>query len=177
MRIDISDIKTIPGAKLMIDESGVIPDLKNTSGAISITGPVAFKGVLTNINGMLSLKGEATCIYETQCDYCTKPITRELRVTIDEVLVETDGSGGDMIESDEYTYQGNLVVLDKILSDNAVLSMPMRHRCKKDCRIICPECGEPATGMGCGCNEEQSVDPRRAPLKKLIENKNTEDAD
>lgn len=177
MKIDISDIKLIPGSELAIDESGIIPDLKNIFDAISITGPVTFKGVITNINQLLSLKGEATCIYEVQCDYCAKPITRELRVEIDEVLVETYGSGGDMTESDEYTYQGNWVVLDKILSDNVALSMPMSHRCGQDCRIICPKCGEPATGMGCGCNAEQAVDPRLAPLKKLIENQNAEDAD
>jgi len=177
MKIDISEVKLIPGAELVINESGIIPDLENIFGSISITRPVTFKGVITNIDKLLTLKGEATCIYETQCDYCAKPITRELKVAIDEVLVETDGSGGEMTESDEYTYQGNWVVLDKILSDNVALSMPMRHRCGQDCKIICPKCGEPATGMGCGCNDEQSVDPRLAPLKKLIENKNTEDAD
>jgi len=177
MKIDISDVKIIPGSELVIDESGIIPDLENIFGAISITGPVAFKGILSNINELMSLKGEATCIYKTQCDYCTEPITRELRVAIDEVLVETDEGNAEMTESDEYTYQGNWIILDKILSDNIALSMPMRHRCGQDCKIICPECGEPVTGMGCGCSDKQPVDPRLAALKKLIDNQNADDAD
>lgn len=174
MKIDISDIKTIPGSELVIDESGVILDLKDIFNVILVVGTVAFKGVLSNIYERLSLKGVVTCTYETQCDYCTKPIIRELRVAIDEVLIETNEGMEGMAESDEYTYQGNWVVLDKIISDNIVLSMPMRHRCKQECKIICPKCGKPVTGLGCDCIDKHPIDPRLAALEKLIENQNVD---
>lgn len=177
MKIDISDVKVITGSELVIDESDIIPDLKNIFDAISVTEPVYFKGVLSNMTELLSLKGKVTCIYQTKCDYCTKPIAKKLQVTIDEVLVETDEGIENMTESDEYTYQGNQIVLDKILSDNIVLSMPMRHRCGEDCKIICPKCGEPVTGIGCGCNDKQPIDPRLVALKKLIDNQNADAAD
>lgn len=177
MKIDISDVKVILGSELVIEESDIIPDLKNIFDAISVTEPVCFKGVLSNMTELLSLKGKVTCTYETKCDYCTKPIAKKLQVAIDEVLVETDEGIENMTESNEYTYQGNQIVLDKILSDSIVLSMPMRHRCGEDCKIICPKCGEPVTGIGCGCNDKQPIDPRLVALKKLIDNQNADAAD
>lgn len=176
MKIDISLVKTVPGTELEIYESAIIPSLKDINGTVSVNSPVTFKGVLTNQNELLSLEGEATCVYETQCDYCIKPITRSFNVTINEALIETEDDGESMTESDEYTYQGNWIVLDKILFDNIVLSIPMHHRCDEECKIICPKCGEPVTGTGCGCYDRDPVDPRLAPLKKLVNNKNANDA-
>lgn len=174
MKVDISAVVKIAGAELKINESGIIDDLSDVYGVISVAGPVAFKGVLTNLNGLLHLKGEAVCTYNTRCDYCNKSITRELRVRISEDLVEEHN---DNREDDQFTYNGNWLNLDKILSDNIALAMPMNHRCSEDCQIICPKCGEPVTGKGCGCNQEQPIDPRLAALKDLLDKKHTDTAD
>ena len=72
------------------------------------------------------LQGDAVCTYSTRCDYCNRQISRELRVKISEDLVEEQNVSD---EEDQYTYSGNWLHLDKILSDHIVLAMPMHHRC------------------------------------------------
>ncbi|NLM28432.1 MAG: DUF177 domain-containing protein [Clostridiaceae bacterium] len=165
MRIDISKVIKTPGSKMEIYEAGIIENMKNIYGLISVTGPVVFKGSLNNINGMLRLNGKACCTYETQCDICGNKITRDLQADIHEVLVKEQTEHDD----DQYVYKDNWLELDKILSDNIVLSLPMSHRCSDKCDIICTGCGKPVTGTGCGCEDEQPIDPRLVVLKELIE--------
>lgn len=175
MMIDISAVLKVAGSEMKINESFVIEDLTDIYGVISVTEPVTFNGVISNINGLLHLEGDVVCTYNTRCDYCNKPISRELRVKISEDLVE---EGSDRKEDDDqYTYSGNWLYLDKILSDSIVLAMPMHHRCSENCQIICPKCGKPVTGEGCGCNLDQPIDPRLAALKDLFDKKQNDTAD
>lgn len=173
MVIDISAVVKVAGAELKINESGIIEDLSDVYGVISVAGPVAFNGVVANLDGLLHLEGDAVCTYNTRCDYCNKQITRELRVRISEDLVEEQSDR----EEDQYTYVGNWLHLDKILSDNIALAMPMHHRCSENCHIICQKCGEPVTGKGCGCKQDQPIDPRLAALKDFMDKKHTDTAD
>jgi uncharacterized protein len=172
MKIDISAVNKVSGAELKINESGIIEDLKDVFGFISITGPVVFKGVLTNRKELLRLEGEAHCTYKTQCDRCGGPITRTHRVTIREDLFEKvtdDETGHD--DEEYFSYQGNWLDLGKILSDNIALTLPMQHLCKGQCEILCQKCGKPVTGLGCDCEGRQQIDPRLAVLKDFINNK------
>ncbi|HEY8500901.1 MAG TPA: DUF177 domain-containing protein [Clostridia bacterium] len=166
MRIDISDVIKTPGSEIEINEAGTIGNLKDIYGLISVTGPVVFEGSLANINGLLRLNGKAFCTYETICDICGNKITRDLQVGIDEDLIKGQTEN---IDDDQFVYKDNWLVLDKILSDNIVLNLPMSHRCSDNCGIICPGCGKPVTGTRCGCEDEQPIDPRLVVLKKLID--------
>jgi len=174
MLVDISAVVKVAGSELKINESGIIDDLTDIYGVISVVGPVSFNGIIANLDGVLHLEGDAVCTYSTRCDFCNKQITRELRVKISEDLVDEQNGNDD---EDQYTYSGNWLNLDKMLSDQIVLAMPMHHRCSEDCRIICEKCGEPVTGNGCGCNTDQPIDPRLAALKDLIDNKHTDTAE
>ncbi|NLM11858.1 MAG: DUF177 domain-containing protein [Clostridiaceae bacterium] len=174
MIVDISAVVKVAGAELKINESGIIDDLSDIYGVISVVGPVAVNGIISNLDGVLHLEGDAVCTYSTRCDYCNRQISRELRVKISEDLVEEQNVSD---EEDQYTYSGNWLHLDKILSDHIVLAMPMHHRCGDDCQIICEKCGEPVTGNGCGCSMDQPIDPRLAALKDLIDKKHTDTAE
>lgn len=176
MRIDISSVNKTAGAELTINESGIIDDLKDVFGSISVSEPVKFQGTLTNRIELLHLDGEAQCIYETRCDNCAEPIKRLHRVEIHEDLFE-EQPDGQKPDEEQFTYQGNWLELDKILSDNIALTLPMHHRCDQKCAIICPECGEPVTGSGCGCQKDQRIDPRLAALKDFIEKQQADKAD
>jgi len=176
MRIDISAVKKTAGAKLSINESGIIDDLKDVFGVIWITQPVIFRGTLTNLAQVLRLEGEVQCTYETRCDICGETLTRVHRTVIQEDLVEEMPDGGKPDE-DQFTYQGNWLELDKILSDNIALTLPMHHRCEKQCQILCPDCGETVTGSGCGCDKNQRIDPRLAALKDYVKRQQADKAD
>ncbi len=176
MRIDISAVNKTAGAELAINESGVIDDLKDVFGVISVTQPVVFRGTLTNQAQLLRLDGEVQCTYETRCDFCGEPLTRVHRAAVHEDLFE-EVPNGDKPNEDQFTFQGNWLVLDKILSDTIALTLPMHHECENQCQILCPECGEPVTGSGCGCNKDQRIDPRLAALKDFVVRQQADKAD
>ncbi|MBP7175366.1 MAG: DUF177 domain-containing protein [Thermoclostridium sp.] len=176
MRIDISAVNRVAGTQLTISESGIIADLNDVFGVISVTQPVVFNGTLTNQAQLLRLDGEAQCTYETRCDFCAEPIQRVHRVGVHEDLFE-EKPDGEKHDEDQFTYQGNWLELDKILSDNIAMTLPMHHRCKEQCQIMCSECGEPVTGSGCGCDKDQRIDPRLAALKDLVDKQQADKAD
>lgn len=176
MRIDISAVNKTAGAEMEINVSGVIEDLKDVFGIISITEPVAFKGTLTNQKELLRLEGEARCTYETRCDNCASPLKRQHRVIIQEDLFE-ENPDDPKTDDEQFTYQGNWLELDKILSDNIALTLPMQNRCEQPCAIICPECGKPVTGSGCDCDKDNRIDPRLAALKDFIDHQQADKAD
>ncbi len=175
MKIDISSVVKNAESKLQINESGIIEDLKDVFGTVSVTKPVAFNGTLVNVKGMLYLEGKVLCTYDTQCDHCMAEMTRNLQVDIQEDLLEGD-EGREGTEKDRFVYKGNWLILDKILADNIALALPMHHRCAQECAVICPKCGQPITGKGCDCSGDQSIDPRLAALKDLLDDKKADTA-
>ncbi len=177
MKIDISAVVKTAGAKLEINESGIIDDLKDVYGGIRVAEPVAFKGILVNINGLLYLKGKTECKYKTQCDFCAAPLEETINVMIEEVLAEAKQARELSIDEDHYFYQGNCLLLDKILSDSIMLAFPMHHRCRQNCAVICPKCGKPVTGKACGCADDQPIDPRLAALKELYDHQHADTAE
>lgn len=176
MRIDISAVNKTAGAELSINESGIIDDLKDVFGVIWVTQPVVFKGTLANQAQLLRLDGEVQCTYETRCDFCGESLLRVHRAAVHEDLFE-EQPDEDKPDEDHFTYQGNWLELDKILSDNIALTLPMHHRCENKCQILCPECGEPVTGSGCGCDKDQRIDPRLAALKDFVVRQQADKAD
>lgn len=176
MKIELSAVNKTAGAELFINESGIIDDLKDVFGVISVTQPVVFKGTLVNQVQLLRLDGEVQCIYETRCDFCGEPLQRVHQAAVHEDLFE-ERPDGEKTSEDQFTYQGNWLELDKILSDTIALTLPMHHRCEDQCQILCPECGEPVTGSGCGCDKDQRIDPRLAALKDLIVKQQADKAD
>lgn len=174
MRVDISEVIMTAGARLYIDKAGIVEGLTDIYGLISVEGTVDFKGVLTNLDGLLHLEGKASCTYSTCCDSCSKPISRKLQINISEDLVQ---ERQDREEDELYIYSGNWLNLDKILADSITLAVPMSHRCNDDCEIVCPKCGEPITAEGCSCAVEPKIDPRLAALKDLFDKEHSEKAD
>lgn len=174
MKVDISEVIMTVGEQLNIDKSGIVEGLSDIYGLISIDRPVDFKGVLTNLNGLLHLEGTASCTYSTRCDSCGEPISKKLRVNISEDIVQEQQ---DVEDDEHFTYNGYWLDLNKILADNITLAMPMSHRCSGDCKIVCPKCGKPIMGEECSCDEELQIDPRLAALKDLFDKEHSEKAD
>jgi len=75
---------------------------------------------------------------------------------------------GDM---DTIFYREGKIAVERLISDQINLSIPMKPLCKPDCKGICPVCGVNRNKMDCG-HSEKIIDPRLSPLKTLLEVKN-----
>jgi uncharacterized protein len=63
-------------------------------------------------------------------------------------------------------YQGDSLLLEDVLREQVLLSLPVRTLCKPDCKGLCPRCGKNRNLEACSC-EEASSDPRWEALAGL----------
>ena len=79
--------------------------------------------------------------------------------------METALHKGDM---DIDHYAGDEVELNNIFREQVILSMPMHPVCKRDCRGLCPKCGQNLNITNCECRDEEELSPFSV-IKKLFE--------
>ena len=175
LKLDITSIIKNSGSTIHISEKEFFEDLGTGIGTVDFTGPVEFKGSVTNFNGMLILKGIARVNYSTVCDRCGEKIDRELAVDIDEDIVEKAQAGDGAeekareAEDDRFAFSGNVLELDRILVDCIVTNLPMTHLCRENCPGLCPVCGRRIKGESCECEHQHPVDPRFEALKGFFD--------
>ena len=63
-------------------------------------------------------------------------------------------------------YQKDSLLLEDVLREQVLLSLPVRTLCKPDCKGLCPRCGQNRNSQDCSCEEGQS-DPRWEALSGL----------
>lgn len=74
-------------------------------------------------------------------------------------------------ELDTTFYKNGKIEIDRLVTDQINLSIPMKPLCKADCKGICPVCGANRNKIDCG-HVEKIPDPRLSQLKILLEVKN-----
>ena len=63
-------------------------------------------------------------------------------------------------------YQKDSLLLEDVLREQVLLSLPVRTLCKPDCKGLCPRCGQNRNSQDCSCEEGLS-DPRWEALADL----------
>jgi uncharacterized protein len=63
-------------------------------------------------------------------------------------------------------YQKDSLLLEDVLREQVLLSLPVRTLCKPDCKGLCPRCGENRNSQACSCDVGPS-DPRWEALADL----------
>lgn len=160
MIIDVSTILKNDGSGLDITFEEKLEDLINFSDEYVLDYPVSFIGRLESKNKIIHLKGILATRYVTQCSRCLVKIEDKIRITISEdIFSESD-------DNEEYTYDDNLVDLNKILTDNVILNLSVVKLCSLDCKGLCYTCGADLNIEKCNC-VRTNTDPRFDVLKAL----------
>lgn len=162
MFINVATILKNDKSGLDIDFGGKLEDLADFFDEYEFDKPVAFKGRLENKKKILHLKGILSATYFAQCSRCLARTEDSLRIVINEDIVS------DSDDKEEYTYVNNLVHVDKILTDNIILNLPLVKLCNPDCKGLCFTCGKNLNEERCNCSDT-SADSRLDVLKKLLE--------
>jgi len=63
-------------------------------------------------------------------------------------------------------YQKDSLLLEDVLREQVLLSLPVRTLCKPDCKGLCPRCGQNRNSQECSCDVGPS-DPRWEALAGL----------
>ncbi len=109
---------------------------------------------------------------EAACARCLQPVEHALKGDFDLIfrpLGVDQGPSEHSITTDETEigyYQKSGLVLEDVLREQVLLSLPARTLCRQDCKGLCPRCGQDLNSEACTC-DTASVDPRWTALADL----------
>jgi uncharacterized protein len=120
----------------------------------------------------IRLKGRYAGNFQVPCARCVEPVPVSLASEFDLIFrpIGADGGASERSISAHETeigyYQGDSLLLEDVLREQVLLSLPVRTLCKPDCKGLCPRCGKNRNLEPCSCEEGQS-DPRWEALAGL----------
>lgn len=109
---------------------------------------------------------------EVLCARCVDPVPFPIQGEFDLIFRPQDAdadSAERAITVDETEigyYDKNGLLLEDVVREQVLLSLPVRTLCTPDCKGLCPRCGQHLNSASCNC-ESTSVDPRWNALAGL----------
>ena len=135
---------------------------------------VKVSGKLKRIDHEVFFTGELQTLLQVICTRCLKsfslPVNNKIQVHfVPQVKEPSPGSEVEIKETDieKEVYHEDRVDLRASVRDQILLDLPLINVCQKDCKGICPVCGNDFNANQCECQNNEEVDPRLAVLKKL----------
>ena len=148
MKMDLSPIFGGETDELSLDYPLTIGE---EFAGVTFPKPARVLGTITNKAGYIALKATITLSYETLCDRCLRPISKELTLDYEKGIalsgtLETE-------DQDEYLIaREKMLELDEPLTEAVILEFPMKNLCREDCKGLCPVCGCDLNLMQCSCS-------------------------
>ena len=125
-------------------------------------------GVIEDIRVRAKFDGR----FELLCARCLEPSEQDLKGEFDLIFrpSSVDARTGERAISEAETeigyYEESGLVLEDVVREQVLLSLPDRLLCKPDCKGLCPQCGQNLNEASCHCDNTTS-DPRWNALKDL----------
>lgn len=120
----------------------------------------------------IRLRGNWQGQFEVPCARCVEPVSIPLKGELDLIFrpLGVDAGPQERSISAQETeigyYQKDSLLLEDVLREQVLLSLPVRTLCKEDCKGLCPRCGANRNSQACSC-EEGPRDPRWEALADL----------
>jgi len=119
----------------------------------------------------IRVRGHLGTSLEASCDRCLGPVVIPVHRNFDLFYrqVSTIARSEEIeLPQDELEvgfFSGDGIEFDDVLTEQVILSVPMKLICNPDCRGLCPVCGSNLNVEKCGCPPTAEVSPFSA-LKK-----------
>lgn len=120
----------------------------------------------------IRLRADYSGNVEVACARCLEPVEQPVAGKFDLIFrplgVDADGSEHSISTSETEIgyYQNGGLVLEDVLREQVLLSLPARTLCREDCKGLCPRCGRDLNSETCDC-DTTPVDPRWSALSDL----------
>jgi uncharacterized protein len=162
-------------------------DLELAPGAVELggeaeqQGPLAASGraeVLHEHRGPKDIVADIRLVgsfhgrFQVPCARCVDPVAIPLEAEFDLIFrpVAADSEATERSitapETEIGYYQKDGLLLEDVLREQVLLSLPVKTLCKPDCKGLCPRCGENRNSQACSCDAGPS-DPRWQALAGL----------
>jgi uncharacterized protein len=122
----------------------------------------------------IRLKGHWAGKFEVPCARCVEDVPIALESEFDLIFRPLGADAGPQersisaVDTEIGYYQKDSLLLEDVLREQVLLSLPVRTLCKEDCKGLCPSCGANRNSQACTCEEGQT-DPRWEALAGLRE--------
>ena len=139
-------------------------------------GDARVAGVVTDEAGYMRLTLTVSVDYRAECARCLESVEGCFAIEFERTVAAEGTLTEEQLEQnvDEYAViENGMLDLDEEISEELLLSFPMRFLCREDCPGLCPKCGKPLREGDCGCPKFEP-DPRLAVLKNFFD-KNEDD--
>jgi uncharacterized protein len=161
--------KAIPSGTIDFgNEAEQVGDLVTNGRADLIPEHRGPKEVIADIR----LRADYNGVFQVPCARCVEPVEHHLKNSFDLVfrpLGVDKGSVEHAISTSETEigyYQGGGLVLEDVLREQVLLSLPVRTLCREDCKGLCPRCGQNLNLEACSCGQTES-DQRWSALSDI----------
>jgi uncharacterized protein len=120
----------------------------------------------------IRLRGKFAGNFQVPCARCVEPVQIPLAGDFDLIFRPVGADAGaperaiTAPETEIGYYQRDSLLLEDVLREQVLLSLPVRTLCKPDCKGLCPRCGQNRNTQACNC-EETPADPRWEALAGL----------
>jgi uncharacterized protein len=146
-------------------------------GSLPVSGVadllVEHRSASSHVND-IRLRANYHADFEILCARCVDPVKVPLKGDFDLIFrpESADADGGERsITADETEigyYQESGLLLEDVVREQVLLSLPSRTLCTADCKGLCPRCGQNLNQAKCSC-EEAPADPRWNALAGLAD--------
>ena len=108
----------------------------------------------------ISVKGTVQTVLKQSCDRCLEVVLYPFQSEFQELFAKNGSE-----DEDQYSYNGEILSLDKMIYDLILLERPQRFLCRDDCKGLCPKCGQNLNEKQCDCKLDDADETN--PFAKL----------
>ena len=137
---------------------------------VSFPSPMKVTGEITNTAGYMRMTLTMSVDYQAECARCLDTVTGCFSLDLEKTVAPKKLLENlDEDKLDDYAIiEDGFLDMDEPLREQIEMEFPVRFLCKDDCKGLCSKCGQNLNHGECSCNKKE-IDPRLAPLAKILE--------
>lgn len=169
MQINVSQLLQEPVGSTRDYQVNETADVIGDGQQYKVQGECSLLRLQKSILVRCELKTDA----ELSCSRCLGTFRHPLKIKFEEEYLPTvDVLSGTPLpqpeESSTFTInEHHILDLTEAVRQYAMLAVPMKPLCSKECAGLCPDCGKNLNEGKCDC-PKQDIDPRWSELTKLL---------
>ena len=168
--IDLRELGRAPGSMQPLRQRLASPERLGTEMiAIPEGASVDLDLRLESVTEGVLVSGTVTAAAVGECVRCLDPVTRQVRLSVQELYAYPGTSTDETTDAEEIrrVVDEHLDLL-ALVRDGVVLDLPLHPLCREDCRGLCPECGERLDSLPAD-HAHATADPRWSALAALLD--------
>ena len=178
MKLDLRPL--LAGDKLLTFDYQLSPNTTDDASSVlygvSFPSPMKVSGDITNTAGYMRMRLSLSAEYIAECARCLAPVSGSFTLDLEKTVAPRNILADVPEEKlDDYAIiEDGFLDLDDQLFDQLEMEFPSRFLCSENCRGLCQRCGTNLNTGSCDCGKGE-IDPRLAPLAKLLEQMKAEE--